>query len=150
MFFDAKSGYTGFVKQQKWLATALIFGLLGGLGWARMLIFGGPNQTTYLGCLDCGAYHPESVTNRYSKYGSRYGSESIHNPYSSYGSRYSSYSACNPYASSPPIVRNESGRVYGKLTINRYSFPNLQYTYIPFFNYKSVADWLEDEVCDHD
>lgn len=138
------------MNKQKWLVTVLIFGLLSGLSWARMLIYGGPNQETYLGCLDCGSYHSESVTNKYGRYGSRYGLDSIHNPYSSFGSKYSSYSVCNPYAVSPPIVRDESGRVYGKLTINRYNLPNLQYTYIPLFSYRSVADWLEDEVCDHD
>ena len=137
------------MKRLKLAALAVFVGLA---GWAsaRMLVFGGPDQATYLGCLDCGPYHAESVTNRYGQYGSRYGTNSIHNRYSSFGSKYSSYSVCNPYAVSPPIVRSETGQIYGKLTINRYSFPSLQYTYIPLFSYKSVQDWLENVVCSDD
>lgn len=59
---------------------------------------------TYLGRLNANGYDPESVSNPYGIYGSRYSATSINNPYSAYGSRYSRLSATNPYTSTPPVV----------------------------------------------
>jgi len=46
--------------------------------------------------------------------------QSIFNPYSQFGSRYSAYSACNPYATDPPVIVDENGNYYGRLTVNTY------------------------------
>ena len=86
----------------------------------RLLVFGGSNNRVFLGCLSCSEFDSDSIFNQYGTYGSAYSATSILNSYSEYGSRYSAYSACNPYASSPPIVVDDDGNAYGRLTLNRY------------------------------
>jgi hypothetical protein len=87
----------------------------------RIMVFGGEGHDTYLGCLSCPEYAQDSLFNEYGPHGSTYSSNSIFNPYSQYGSRYAAYSACNPYASDPPVVVDQDGHYYGRLTVNRYS-----------------------------
>jgi len=87
----------------------------------RLLLFGGPGHRVFLGCLNCDRYSNESVQNQYSDYGSRYSDTSVLNPYSDYGSKYSDYGACNRYASDPPVIVDDNGNYYGRLTVNRYA-----------------------------
>ena len=75
---------------------------------------------TYLGCLTCSPYSPESVLNVIGSYGSAYSATSINNQYSSYGSRYSTYSACNQYASAPPYIVDQQRCSYGRMSLNAY------------------------------
>jgi hypothetical protein len=42
------------------------------------------------------------------------------NRYSEFGSLYSATSACNQYASDPPVIVDEQGTYYGRLTMNQY------------------------------
>lgn len=107
---------------------------------AKIMIFGGHNHTTYLGCLNCSEYASDSVFNAYGSYGSPYGMNSIFNHYSQYGSPYSMYSACNSYASDPPVIVDEAGNYYGRLTINIY---NSQATHD-----QDILTWLQRSVCD--
>lgn len=86
----------------------------------KLMVFGGPGHKTYLGCLSCNEYDQESIFNDYGKFGSDYSAQSIHNHFSNFGSAYSSSSACNPYASDPPVIVDEQGRYYGRLTVNTY------------------------------
>jgi hypothetical protein len=88
------------------------------VGSGELLIFGGPGHDTFLGCLTCSEYSSDSVHNEYG-FGNPYG-QTIFNGYSQFGSPYSTYSACNPYASDPPVVVDEDGEFYGRLTLNRY------------------------------
>jgi len=78
-----------------------------------MMLFGGPGNSTYLGCLSCNEYDSESVFNDYGTYGSAYSQSSIRNHYGKFGSKYSQYGACNPYASNPPVIVDASGNFYG-------------------------------------
>ena|SRR5947207_8138919 len=84
----------------------------------KIMIFGGDDHKTYLGCLSCNNYQSDSVLNKFGAYGSRFQSESIFNTYGSFGSRYSSNSPCNPYASDPTVIVDEDGNFYGRLTVN--------------------------------
>lgn len=86
----------------------------------KLMIFGGDNHTVYLGCLNCSEYASDSVKNAYGPHGSAYSQESILNHYGPYGSPYSSESACNEYATDPPVIVDNAGRYYGRLTLNRY------------------------------
>lgn len=104
------------------------------------MIFGGSGHKTYLGCLSCSEYATDSVFNEYGQHGSEYSTESIHNEYGQYGSRYSAYSPCNPYASDPPVVVDQNGNYYGRLTVNRYHAEGT-------FGDADVLAWLE-LVCD--
>ena len=85
------------------------------------MIFGGVNHTVYLGCLNCSEYDPDSVKNTYGTHGSPYSQDSIFNHYGQYGSPYSAESACNEYASDPPVIVDQNGKYYGRLTLNQYS-----------------------------
>lgn len=86
----------------------------------KIMLFGGRGHKTYLGCLNCNKFTPDSVLNIYGTNGSPYSSSSIWNHYSEYGSKYSDYSACNPYANDPPVIVDAKGNFYGRLTANRY------------------------------
>lgn len=87
----------------------------------RLLIFGGTNNRQFLGCLNCDKYDSNSVFNPYADFGSRYSDTSILNPYGDYGSKYSDTGACNPYANSAPVIVDDAGNYYGRLTMNRYA-----------------------------
>jgi hypothetical protein len=84
------------------------------------LLFGGENHKTFLGCLNCSKYSADSISNRYGTYGSPYSSESIFNKYSDYGSKYSEYGICNRYANDPPVIVDQEGKYYGRLTMNKF------------------------------
>jgi len=86
-----------------------------------MMIFGGLGHKTYLGCLSCPEYSTDSVFNEFGSFGTAYGPQSIFNSYSEYGSTFSTYSPCNSYATDPPVVVDEEGTFYGRLTVNRYN-----------------------------
>lgn len=90
------------------------------IGTRKIMIFGGDGHDVYLGCLSCSRYDSDSVFNKYGTFGSRYSPNSILNPYSEFGSKYSNTSACNPYASDPPVIVDDQGNYYGRLTMNRY------------------------------
>lgn len=53
---------------------------------------------TYLGNLNRNQFDPNSVSNPYGQYGSKYSPNSINNPYGQYGSPYSPNGVRNPYA----------------------------------------------------
>lgn len=86
----------------------------------KLMLFGGIDHKTYLGCLNCSEYTSDSVFNQFGQHGSRYSSESIWNHFNDYGSAYSTYGACNAYASDPPVIVGNSGKYYGRLTRNKF------------------------------
>ena len=85
----------------------------------KLMIFGGNDHNIYLGCLNCSEYAPDSVHNQYGQHGSPYSSLSIFNAYGTYGSAYSSDSACSQYATDPPVIVDQNGGFYGRLTLNQ-------------------------------
>ena len=100
--------------------TAAASGAAGQSYSVKLMLFGGPDHKTYLGCLNCNEYASDSVLNSYGTHGSEYSSESIWNHYSQFGSAYSMYGACNPYATDPPVIVDPNGTYYGRLTLNQY------------------------------
>jgi hypothetical protein len=85
----------------------------------KLMVFGGRNHTTYLGCLSCVEYATDSVRNQLGDdFGNQPSQTSIFNRYNEYGSRLSMYSACNQSASDPPVVVDQRGNFYGRLTVN--------------------------------
>lgn len=87
----------------------------------KLMIFGGVDHKTYLGCLNCSEYAPDSVENKYGPHGSPYATESIFNHYGLFGSPYSVNGACNRYAVDPPVIVDSAGKYYGRLTLNRFA-----------------------------
>jgi hypothetical protein len=103
------------------------------------MIFGGLDHKTYLGCLNCSEYAVDSVSNQYGQHGSAYSLESIWNHYGEFGSAYSTYGACNPYASDPPVIVDQGGNYFGRLSLN---------TYHPQFGAGArFYEWLKSSVC---
>ena len=102
-------------------------------------LFGDHNSEVFLGCLNCPSAAPESVLNTYGEFGNRYSQTSIFNRYGEYGSRYAQYSVCNPYAQEAPVIVDEAGGFYGRLTLNQnHSEANRN---------PDLLAWLEAEVC---
>jgi hypothetical protein len=102
-----------------------------------LLLFGGQDHKTFLGCLNCSETSQSSVFNTFS-YGSPYG-QTIFNHYSDYGSAYSTWGACNSYATDPPVIVDSSGNYYGRLTLNEY------HSQIGIG--RKYVDWLKTSVC---
>jgi hypothetical protein len=106
----------------------------------KFMVYGGEGHHTYLGCLNCGDYAADSVTNQGGQFGSTFSATSIRNQFNEYGSRFSMYSACNPYATDPPVIVDESGNFYGRLTVNAMNGERTSDA--------SVIGWLTG-VCEH-
>jgi hypothetical protein len=87
-----------------------------------LLLFGGFNNSQYLGCLTCNSFHLESVCNQFGTYGSPYASNSIWNAYGTYGSPYNIYSPWSPYSVSGPVIVGTDGLNYGRFTINAFQY----------------------------
>ncbi len=110
-----------------------------GGGAHKLMLFGGPGHSTYLGCLSCSQYSTDSVFNEYGIHGNPYSSESVYNKYSQFGGPYGAYSPCNPYASDPPVIVDEAGNFHGRLTVNRYASQATRD--------ETILAWLERVVC---
>jgi hypothetical protein len=83
----------------------------------KLSLFGGPGQLTYLGCLWCPHYDPDSLSNPHGRF--RSGSaKSIFNTSGVFGSSTSNYSPCNRHATDPPVLLMRSGLTVGRLTVN--------------------------------
>jgi hypothetical protein len=105
----------------------------------KLMIFGGPDHGTYLGCLSCQEAALDSVLNELGRYGSPYRPESIWNHYKQFGSPYSPYSACNELATDPPVIVDQDGTAYGRLTLDKNS-PKIGAG-------ARFYDWLVSSVC---
>jgi hypothetical protein len=108
---------------------------------SKVMLFGGPNHKTYLGCLTCLKGDSESVSTPGGRYGPPIGAEGIWNPVGQFGSPVSPYSACNPVAADPPVIVNEQGNYLGRLTLNR--------AHLQIGQGNKFYDWLRTTVCSH-
>jgi hypothetical protein len=123
------------------LFAACLFSTTNAYAQEKIMVFGGRDHKTYLGCLSCSEYASDSVFNEYGSFGNEYSSTSIFNQFSEFGSEYSMYSACNQYASDPPVVVDKDGNYYGRLTVN---VSNPQQVKAP-----ELTSWLVQKVCHH-
>ena len=87
----------------------------------------------FLGLISSNTYAPDSISNPYGRYGSKYSSSSIWNPYGTYGSKYSSKSPFNQYSTTPPQIYLY-GKCVGFLTTNPYKANAL--------NPEKLDDWM--------
>ena len=91
------------------------------VGWPAvaedLLLFGGDGHKEFLGCLNCSEYAGNSIWNEMSIYGWKNGFGTW-NQFGPYKSQFSSYSACNDFASDPPVIVDQRGMYYGRLTVN--------------------------------
>lgn len=88
-----------------------------------LLLFGGRDHRTFLGCLNCSAIDSGSVCNTIGDYGSTISDKSIWNSISDYGSTISDTSPWNTIADTPPVIVDKQGKYYGKFTVNSLQEP---------------------------
>lgn len=86
-----------------------------------LLLFGGNNHDTFLGCLNCSKRDSSSIWNKYGEHGSKYKADSIWNKYGTYGSKYNQLSPWNKYSRSGPVVVDPDGNFYGYFTRNKFN-----------------------------
>jgi hypothetical protein len=111
----------------------------------KLMIFGGKNNTVFLGCATCSELDSSSISNQFGSFGSSFSSTSIFNNSSEYGSRYGTYSVCNLNAPYPPVIVDNEGQFYAHLSLN------LAKQNIRANRSSTVTElyrWLEEEVCD--
>jgi hypothetical protein len=85
-----------------------------------LYIFGGDDHKTFLGCLNCSSTHPKSVWNEMSQFGFR-NDFGVWNSYGQFINPYSAHSMCGEYARDPPIIVDDEGNAYGRMTINEFA-----------------------------
>jgi hypothetical protein len=85
-----------------------------------LLLFGGEDHKTFLGCLNCVDTYGGSVCNPYGEQGSKFQSDSIWNKFGEYGSKFSANSPWNKYSTTAPIIVDKDGDSYGYFSANRY------------------------------
>jgi len=78
------------------------------------------NTGQYIGQYSANRYAPDSTSNTFSQYGSKFSSDSINNDFGSYGSQFSQHSARNPYATDAPKLYDGDCNYRGKLSTNRF------------------------------
>jgi hypothetical protein len=83
-----------------------------------LLLFGGEDHKTFLGCLNCADTSASSVCNEYGQFGSEYQADSIWNEYGNFGSEYNSQSPWNEYSNNAPIIVDKDGESYGYFSVN--------------------------------
>jgi hypothetical protein len=101
------------------VAQGIVSGFTGSVASSKVMIFGGPGHKSYLGCLSCSGIEADSVFNEVGQYGNSVSAISIWNSVSEFGSSVSRFSACNTTASDPPVIVDEDGKAYGRLTLNQ-------------------------------
>jgi hypothetical protein len=85
-----------------------------------LMLFGGSDHRTFLGCLNCSKFSSDSVCNEFGQKGSEFSSNSIWNEFGHFGSSFSSESPWNAFASGGPVIVDRDGRFYGRFTANKY------------------------------
>ncbi len=83
-----------------------------------LLLFGGHDHKTFLGCLNCVDTSDASVCNDVGKYGSDVAENSIWNDVGPYGSDVSSTSPWNTVSQEAPIIVDRDGKSYGYFSAN--------------------------------
>jgi hypothetical protein len=85
-----------------------------------ILIFGGENNKEFLGCMTCNEMAPNSIWNDMSQYGWR-NSFGKWNSFGKFKNQFSSYSACNEFTQTAPVLVDNDGNFYGRLTLNEFA-----------------------------
>ena len=100
-----------------------------------LLLFGGDNHKTFLGCLNCGKFDSGSICNKFGTYGSKFSSES---PW-------------NKFSSSAPIIVDQNGGSYGYFSTNKFHSDRTRIQgYVALLNWVAENDDLDqarDALC---
>ena len=85
-----------------------------------LYLYGGANNSVYLGCITCNKVQTESICNSFGTYGSAFNSSSIWNQFGTYGSSFQTYSPWNSYSSNGPLIVGSNNLSYGYFTTNSF------------------------------
>jgi hypothetical protein len=100
----------------------ILFAIMGATAQAQtskaLLLFGGEDHDTFLGCLNCTDTSVSSVCNDVGKYGSDIATDSIWNDIGKFGFDISQYSPWNDLSSKAPIIVDKDGTSYGYFSAN--------------------------------
>ncbi len=109
-----------------------------------LLLFGGPEQQDFLGCLTCDAAEPYSIWNPESDYGSPTHPSSIWNRRGRYGSVASPHSPWSRHPRSVPVVVDRAGNLCGNFAVDR-AFPGrVTEGYLVWL--LEAHDWIADHL----
>jgi hypothetical protein len=79
------------------------------------------------------------VLNEFGSHGNTFSTESIWNSFSDYGSSFSDLGVCNSFATNPPVIVDDKGSYYGRLTLNEF--------HAEIGSGKLFVEWLKNKVC---
>lgn len=117
-----------------------------------LLLFGGEDHKTFLGCLNCSSLSSSSVCNELGKYGSSLQSDSIWNSLGHFGSSLSRYSPWNSLSNSAPIIVDKDGNSYGYFSVNSLHHDRTRIPWlVAILDYEDDKDDLDktrDKMCD--
>lgn len=85
-----------------------------------LYIFGDDGYKEFLGCLNCGSTHPKSVWNELSQFGFK-NDFGVWKQFGQFINQFSSYSMCNEFTSDSPIIVDEQGKAYGRMSVNEFA-----------------------------
>jgi hypothetical protein len=109
------------VVTAKFLFVFALFSLASARGQtAALLLFGGDDHKTFLGCLNCSQFDSGSICNEFGTQGSDFSSESIWNDFGEFGSNFSTKSPWNEFSTSGPVIVDKDGNFYGRMTANQF------------------------------
>jgi|ERR1700733_9816230 hypothetical protein len=90
----------------------------GAQGPKALLLFGGSDHKTFLGCLNCVETSSVSICNDVGDYGSDVAENSIWNDVGTFGSDVSPFSPWNDISTDAPIIVDRDGNSYGYMSTN--------------------------------
>jgi len=109
----------------------------------NLLLYGGANNSVYLGCLTCNQLHAESVCNSFGTYGSSFSSSSIWNQFGTYGNSFNSYSPWNSFSLTGPLIVGTNNLSYGYFTTNSFKVNRTTVqSFLNVLNYYSTTNNL--------
>jgi hypothetical protein len=116
-----------------------------------LLLFGGRDHKTFLGCLNCVDTSENSVCNDVGKFGSSVMTDSIWNSVGPFGSDVMQYSPWNSVSDSGPIIVDSDGRSYGYFSTNSVHHDRTRIGWLvailDYYDKESDLDKTREKMC---
>jgi hypothetical protein len=116
-----------------------------------LLLFGGHDHKTFLGCLNCVDTSETSVCNDVGQYGSDVAENSIWNDVGPYGSDVSPTSPWNDVSQDAPIIVDRAGKSYGYFSANDVHHDRTRIAWLiailDYFNKTNDLAKTRDKMC---
>jgi hypothetical protein len=124
--FIGDSWFLGQSHAMKLAVRALLFvafsaTTLGRAQTPALLLYGGDDHQTFLGCVNCSKFEADSICNQFGRFGSEFQGESIWNMFGTYGSKFNAKSPWNQFSQGSVAIVDPNGGFYGFLTANKFA-----------------------------